>query len=86
MENNYTEETGIIYCATRKTVESLTKKITDRRYRCHRLSWGGMYDEVRIQNQEDFIFNRTRIIVATNAFGMGIDKPDVRFVIHYNMT
>ncbi|NMA87416.1 MAG: RecQ family ATP-dependent DNA helicase, partial [Tissierellia bacterium] len=78
LENNYTEETGIIYCTTRKTVESLTKKLQTEGIDAIGYH-GGMYDEVRIQNQEDFIFNRTRIIVATNAFGMGIDKPDVRF-------
>ena len=84
LQNNYTEETGIIYCATRKTVESLTKKLQEKGIDAIAYH-GGMYDQVRRQNQEDFIFNRARIIVATNAFGMGIDKPDVRFVIHYNM-
>ena len=84
LRNNYTEESGIIYCATRKTVESLTKKLREKGIDAIGYH-GGMYDEIRIENQEDFIFNRERIIVATNAFGMGIDKPDVRFVIHYNM-
>ena len=84
LENNYKEESGIIYCATRKTVESLTKKLQGKDIDAIAYH-GGMNDEVRRQNQEDFIFNRARIMVATNAFGMGIDKPDVRFVIHYNM-
>ncbi len=84
LENNYTEESGIIYCATRQTVESLTKKLQEKGINAIAYH-GGMGDEVRRQNQEDFIFNQARIMVATNAFGMGIDKPDVRFVIHYNM-
>ena len=84
LENNYKEESGIIYCATRKTVESLTKKLQGKGIDAIAYH-GGMNDEIRRENQDDFIFNRGRIMVATNAFGMGIDKPDVRFVIHYNM-
>ena len=82
--NNYTKESGIIYCATRQTVESLTSRLQERGIDAIGYH-GGMNDEIRRQNQEDFIFNQVRIMVATNAFGMGIDKPDVRFVIHYNM-
>ncbi|MCC5910876.1 MAG: DNA helicase RecQ [Clostridiaceae bacterium] len=80
----YQEETGIIYCSTRKTVESLVKKLRDKGVDAIGYH-GGMTAEARQKNQEAFIFNHARIIVATNAFGMGIDKPDVRFVIHYNM-
>lgn len=84
VKNNFQDESGIIYCATRKTVESLTKKLREEGLSA--ISYhGGMESDERQNNQDDFIFNRTRIIVATNAFGMGIDKPDVRFVIHYNM-
>ncbi|MBU5675527.1 DNA helicase RecQ [Alkaliphilus sp. MSJ-5] len=84
LNSNFQEDTGIIYCATRKTVESLVKKLNDKGFSAIGYH-GGMDSEERQQNQDDFIFNRTRIIVATNAFGMGIDKPDVRFVVHYNM-
>lgn len=84
LENNYTKESGIIYCATRQTVEALTKKLQEKSIDAIAYH-GGMADETRRRNQEDFIFNRARIMIATNAFGMGIDKPDVRFVIHYNM-
>ncbi|SDK47810.1 DNA helicase RecQ [Natronincola ferrireducens] len=75
---------GIIYCSTRKTVESLVKQLKDKGIEAIGYH-GGMTPEARQKNQDTFIFNRTRIIVATNAFGMGIDKPDVRFVLHYNM-
>lgn len=84
LENNFQNEAGIIYSATRKTVESLTKRLKEEGIEAVGYH-GGMSPEIRQRHQEDFIFNRARIIVATNAFGMGIDKPDVRFVIHYNM-
>jgi ATP-dependent DNA helicase RecQ len=84
LKNNYEEDSGIIYCATRKTVESLLKKLTEKGISVVQYH-GGMNSEERQENQDSFIFNRSRIIIATNAFGMGIDKPDVRFVIHYNM-
>ncbi|AKL94855.1 ATP-dependent DNA helicase RecQ [Clostridium aceticum] len=84
LSNHFQEESGIIYCATRKTVEALVKKLKEKGISASGYH-GGMETEVRQRNQESFMFNRTRIIVATNAFGMGIDKPDVRFVIHYNM-
>lgn len=84
LRRNYQEESGIIYCATRKTVEALVKKLQDQGISAIGYH-GGMESDERQKNQDDFIFNRVRIIVATNAFGMGIDKPDVRFVIHFNM-
>ncbi|WIV12384.1 DNA helicase RecQ [Proteiniborus sp. MB09-C3] len=84
LKNNFQEESGIIYCATRKTVESLTKKLIKEGISAVEYH-GGMGADERQNNQDGFIFNKCRIIVATNAFGMGIDKPDVRFVIHYNM-
>lgn len=84
LKNNFQEDSGIIYCATRKTVESVTEKLNQLGYSA--VSYhGGMTSETRQKNQDDFILNKVKIIVATNAFGMGIDKPDVRFVIHYNM-
>ena len=75
---------GIVYCATRKKVESvhellLEKGISATRYHA------GLSEEERRQNQEDFTYDRRMVMVATNAFGMGIDKSNVRFVIHYNM-
>ena len=84
IENNYPNESGIIYCATRKTVESLTEKLSRDGFSVVAYH-GGMSSDARQENQDSFIFNRVQIIVATNAFGMGIDKPDVRFIIHYNM-
>lgn len=77
-------EAGIIYCATRKSVETLEKKLNEHGVNAVGYH-GGMTPDVRQRNQDNFIKNRIRVIVATNAFGMGIDKPDVRFVIHYNM-
>lgn len=84
LEESFREESGIIYCATRKTVESLTEKLIEKGIPA--VSYhGGMDSNTRQKNQDDFIYNKVRVIVATNAFGLGIDKPDIRFVIHYNM-
>ena len=84
IKDNFPRGTGIIYCATRKTVESLAEKLQANGFSAVPYH-GGMSSDTREKHQEDFIYNRIQIIVATNAFGMGIDKPDVRFVIHYNM-
>ena len=77
--------TGIVYCATRKTVDALYTELNRKGISAARYH-AGMEDEERRQSQDDFISDRASVMVATNAFGMGIDKPDVRFVIHYNMT
>jgi len=84
IKNNFENESGIIYCSTRKTVEALSEKLNNEGFSVVPYH-GGMNANTRQRNQDDFIFNKVQIIVATNAFGMGIDKPDVRFVIHYNM-
>lgn len=75
---------GIIFCATRKTVDSLARELQHKGYPVEAYH-AGFDSAQRKAVQENFMFDRTKIIVATNAFGMGIDKPDVRFVIHYNM-
>jgi ATP-dependent DNA helicase RecQ len=77
-------DSGIIYCATRKNVDKLyetlqTKQVAVTRYHA------GLAAEERQTNQEDFIYDRCPVMVATNAFGMGIDKSNVRYVLHYNM-
>ncbi len=84
IKKTYPLDAGIIYCATRKSVESLTLKLKDKGLDAIAYH-GGMDSDTRNNAQEAFIYNRVQIIVATNAFGMGIDKPDIRFVIHYNM-
>lgn len=80
----YTRDSGIIYCTTRNNVENLTQFLQDAGFEA--LGYhGGMPAEEREANQNAFIYDKVQIIVATNAFGMGIDKSNVRFVIHYNM-
>ena len=77
-------DSGIIYCITRKLVDEVYEMLSERGMEVSRYH-AGMNDEERRRNQEAFTYDRTHVMVATNAFGMGIDKPDVRFVIHYNM-
>nr|MBR4280361.1 RecQ family ATP-dependent DNA helicase [Clostridia bacterium] len=78
------DQSGIIYCATRKSVEAVCDKLCAAGFAASRYH-AGLTDEERQRNQEDFQFDRVQVMVATNAFGMGIDKSNVRFVIHYNM-
>lgn len=75
---------GIVYCATRKAVDEVCSLLRRRGYAAARYH-AGMPDEDRRDAQDDFQFDRAQIMVATNAFGMGIDKSNVQFVIHYNM-
>ena len=77
-------DSGIIYCLTRKSVEQVSYDLRNEGFSVTRYH-AGLSDEERKENQENFIYGKRQIMVATNAFGMGIDKPDVRFVIHYNM-
>ena len=77
-------ESGIIYCTTRKDVDALSLELNGQNFRTKPYH-AGMTDDERRRHQEDFIEDRCEIIVATVAFGMGIDKSNVRFVIHYGM-
>lgn len=81
---NHKKESGIIYCATRKAVDEIHGWLEENRIPAGRYH-AGMDDEERRKAQEDFSFDRNRVMVATNAFGMGIDKSNVRYVIHYQM-
>jgi len=82
--DRHPDQCGIIYCLTRKLVEEICQRLTDEGLSVTRYH-AGLSDVERKGNQEDFIYDRKLIMVATNAFGMGIDKADVRYVIHYNM-
>lgn len=77
-------QSGIIYGATRKEVDNLYRELSLKGYSVSRYH-AGLSDEERKINQEEFIYDRIKIMVATNAFGMGIDKSNIRFVVHYNM-
>lgn len=78
------DEAGIIYVGTRKDVDALQVLLEIKGIKVGRYH-AGMTDEERNQMQEDFLYDNLSVMVATNAFGMGIDKPNVRYVIHYNM-
>ena len=75
---------GIVYCSTRKAVEEVCALLRERGVSATRYH-AGLEPEERQRNQEDFLYDRALVMVSTNAFGMGIDKSDVRYVIHYNM-
>ena len=75
---------GIVYCATRKNVEHICEYLTDRGYAATRYH-AGLEESERMANQDAFLYDEKTVMVATNAFGMGIDKSNVNFVIHYNM-
>lgn len=77
-------DSGIIYCSTRKNVDNLFELLFKRGVPVTKYH-AGMNTESRKKSQDDFIYDRAPVIVATNAFGMGIDKSNVRYVIHYNM-
>ncbi len=78
------DRTGIVYCSTRREVERVCEALRLDGYAATRYH-AGLEDEERRRNQEDFLYDRSTVMVATNAFGMGIDKSNVSFVIHYNM-
>lgn len=78
------DKSGIVYCSTRKTVEEVCARLNEAGYPATRYH-AGLSDEERFKNQDDFIFDRSKVMVATNAFGMGIDKSNVSYVVHYNM-
>ena len=81
---SHPDKSGIIYCLTRKSVEEVCENLIKDKYVATRYH-AGLTESERTKNQDDFLFDRKTIMVATNAFGMGIDKSNVSFVIHYNM-
>lgn len=81
---DHIDECGIIYCLTRKLVEEVAEKLQSEGISVTRYH-AGLGDAERRHNQDEFIYDQKQVMVATNAFGMGIDKSNVRYVIHYNM-
>ncbi len=81
---SHREQSGIVYAATRKEVDSLYEHLQSKGYLVGRYH-AGMDKDDRNQNQEDFLYDEIRVIIAANAFGLGIDKSNVRYVIHHNM-
>ena len=82
--NTHKDVSGIIYCLSRKNVDNLYEELSKQGFSVSKYH-GGMTDKSRIENQNNFVFDKTSIMVATNAFGMGIDKSNIRYVIHFNM-
>lgn len=81
---NHPDESGIIYAATRKEVDKVYELLAKKKLAVGRYH-AGMTEKQRTKAQDDFLYDNIQVIVATNAFGMGIDKSNVRYVIHYNM-
>lgn len=81
---SHKDASGIIYCGTRKTVEKVHDHLVRKGLPATRYH-AGLSDKERVENQNDFIFDRKPIIAATNAFGMGIDKSNVSYIVHFNM-
>jgi ATP-dependent DNA helicase RecQ len=84
LATEYEGRSGIIYTSTRKSVEQITQKLKGERLSVIGYH-AGMTDDERVRAQDDFMSGRAQMIVATNAFGMGIDKPDIRFVVHFHL-
>jgi ATP-dependent DNA helicase RecQ len=84
LATEYEGQSGIIYTSTRKSVEQITQKLKGERLSVIGYH-AGMTDDERVRAQDDFMSGRAQMIVATNAFGMGIDKPDIRFVVHFHL-
>ena len=82
--DRHRDECGIVYCSLRNTVDELYEKLRDSGYSVARYH-GGLDNEERSESQSLFLNDKAKIMLATNAFGMGIDKKDVRYVVHYNM-
>ena len=80
----FSKKSGIVYCSTRKLVEEVCETLQDAGIAATRYH-AGLPDWERTANQEEFLYDHAQVMVATNAFGMGIDKSNVSFVIHYNM-
>ena len=84
LTEEFAGESGIVYTSTRKAVEQITQRLRNARLSVVGYH-AGMADEERVRAQDDFMSGRAQMIVATNAFGMGIDKPDIRFVVHFHL-